>query len=79
MQHLEGSGTPVVYIGRTVLKGQQRQILKISSVYSYTTAYTCISRLGNRFRLITSHHRAVLCKGRNILPKCSHKFLLYGF
>jgi len=21
MQHLEGSGTPVVYIGRTVLKG----------------------------------------------------------
>jgi len=22
MQHLEGSGTPVQYIGRTVLKGQ---------------------------------------------------------
>jgi len=22
MQHLEGSGTPVLYIGRTVLKGQ---------------------------------------------------------
>jgi len=21
MQHLEGSGTPVIYIGRTVLKG----------------------------------------------------------
>ena len=23
MQHLEGSGRPVLYIGRTVLKGQQ--------------------------------------------------------
>jgi hypothetical protein len=22
MQHLEGGGTPVIYIGRTVLKGQ---------------------------------------------------------
>jgi hypothetical protein len=22
MQHLEGSGTPVLYIGRTILKGQ---------------------------------------------------------
>ena len=22
MQHLEGSGTPVLYIGRTVLKGE---------------------------------------------------------
>jgi hypothetical protein len=24
MQHLEGSGTPVLYIGRTVLKGKKR-------------------------------------------------------
>jgi hypothetical protein len=23
MQHLEGSGTPVLYMGRTVLKGEQ--------------------------------------------------------
>ena len=27
MQHLEGSGTPVLYIGRTVLKGQNTQYL----------------------------------------------------
>jgi len=24
MQHLEGSGTPVLYIGRTVLKGKKK-------------------------------------------------------
>jgi hypothetical protein len=28
MQHLEGSGTPVLYIGRTVLKGKHRVIHK---------------------------------------------------
>jgi len=27
MQHLEGSGTPVLYIGRTVLKGYGRTVL----------------------------------------------------
>jgi len=26
MQHLEGSGTPVLYIGRTVLKGYLRGV-----------------------------------------------------
>jgi len=28
MQHLEGSGTPVLYIGRTVLKGQTHSKIK---------------------------------------------------
>jgi len=28
MQHLEGSGTPVLYIGRTVLKGETYIILQ---------------------------------------------------
>jgi protein-disulfide isomerase len=28
MQHLEGSGTPVLYIGRTVLKGYIKIVLK---------------------------------------------------
>jgi len=27
MQHLEGSGTPVLYVGHTVLKGQVNQYL----------------------------------------------------
>jgi len=38
MQHLEGSGTPVLYIGRTVLKG-----------YTYTdyTYKTKLPRLAN--------------------------------
>jgi hypothetical protein len=31
MQHLEGSGTPVLYIGRTVLKGQ--------TIYSRVTSF----------------------------------------
>ena len=30
MQHLEGSGTPVLYIGRTVLKGQKDKLLTVS-------------------------------------------------
>jgi len=30
MQHLEGSGTPVLYIGRTVLKGQKSVELGVS-------------------------------------------------
>jgi len=29
MQHLEGSGTPVLYIGRRVLKGYEVQIMKL--------------------------------------------------
>jgi len=27
MQHLEGSGTPVLYIGRTVLKGSFARVI----------------------------------------------------
>jgi hypothetical protein len=38
MQHLEGSGTPVLYIGRTVLKGQC--LLKLS--LPFTGPYVCI-------------------------------------
>jgi hypothetical protein len=34
MQHVEGSGTPVLYIGRTVLKG--KHLPKSYSVRSYT-------------------------------------------
>jgi hypothetical protein len=36
MQHLEGSGTPVLYIGRTVLKGWLH--ITIFELYQY-----CIS------------------------------------
>ena len=32
MQHLEGSGTPVLYIGRTVLKGYSAPIIKLTAV-----------------------------------------------
>jgi hypothetical protein len=32
MQHLEGSGTLVLYIGRTVLKGQCFDLLIVSSI-----------------------------------------------
>ena len=35
MQHLEGSGTPVLYIGRTVLKGELNNVTK----YSLTTLF----------------------------------------
>ena len=35
MQHLEGSGTPVLYIGRTVLKGEKNIKVYIK------TALTC--------------------------------------
>ena len=31
MQHLEGSGTPVLYIGRTVLKGKLLHLVGINS------------------------------------------------
>ena len=33
MQHLEGSGTPVLYIGRTVLKGQNSSLLGCNAVF----------------------------------------------
>jgi hypothetical protein len=37
MQHLEGSGTPVLYIGRTVFKDWKTFLKKIkTSVYSVT-------------------------------------------
>jgi hypothetical protein len=29
MQHLEGSGTPVLYLGRTVLKGSERLYIDV--------------------------------------------------
>jgi hypothetical protein len=30
MQHLEGNGTPVLYIGRTVVKGKMEETVKYS-------------------------------------------------
>jgi hypothetical protein len=33
MQHLEGSDTPVLYIGRTVLKGQSVLVLVCLMIY----------------------------------------------
>jgi hypothetical protein len=43
MQHLEGSGTPVLYIGRTVLKGSSSLsvifISKFNSIY-YSVKFT---------------------------------------
>jgi hypothetical protein len=43
MQHLEGRGTPVLYIGRTVLKGQYFQILPIMKLF--TEAYNASHHL----------------------------------
>jgi len=34
MQHLEGSGTPVLYIGRTVLKGEVN-VYKMKGLYKF--------------------------------------------
>ena len=38
MQHLEGSGTPVLYIGRTVLKGQCVDKHMAGGVYFLTSS-----------------------------------------
>jgi hypothetical protein len=32
MQHLEGSGTPVLYIGRTVLKGKDGELARLHTL-----------------------------------------------
>ena len=51
MQHLEGSGTPVLYIGRTVLKGYvERQFslfltMKITNKLHYIDEFIIPSRL----------------------------------
>jgi hypothetical protein len=47
MQHLEGSGTPVLYIGRTVLKGYITFALKLTLKSSYM------------FRCEKHHHQGV--------------------
>jgi hypothetical protein len=31
MEHLEGSGTPVLYMGRTVLRGQSGEVVRLES------------------------------------------------
>jgi hypothetical protein len=36
MQHLEGSGTPVLYVGRTVLKGYVPYAATIPIVTNFT-------------------------------------------
>jgi hypothetical protein len=62
MQHLEGSGTPVLYIGRTVLKGQTREqrlvpihktTLRHTPEYSYVASQYIIS--ATRF----TEHRSI--------------------
>jgi hypothetical protein len=37
MQHLEGSGTPVLYIGRKVLKGKNTEQLLLHASVSFET------------------------------------------
>jgi len=53
MQHLEGSGTPVLYIGRTVLKGYTQIAVTMYLVYRSTIKYSslelCINTLLNIF------------------------------
>ena len=42
MQHLEGSGTPVLYIGRTVLKGlslEWRRAIFVHHPYTHNPPY----------------------------------------
>jgi len=43
MQHLEGSGTPVLYIGRTVLKGQRTANFH---TFSWKTTVQCTAVTG---------------------------------
>ena len=44
MQHLEGSGTPVLYIGRTVLKAPWNESLLVCSFQSHTFHSLIITR-----------------------------------
>jgi hypothetical protein len=45
MQHLEGSGTPVLYVGRTVLKGQLLKLIFDNVILSYNTFKNCVDIL----------------------------------
>jgi len=54
MQHLEGSGTPVLYIGRTVLKGCPRLLIQyICSYLPYLEAVSYIHNMNTRHVLVT--------------------------
>jgi hypothetical protein len=53
MQHLEGNGTPVLYIGRTVLKGVKKRVEKwsngtwqIAAAIATVAAVCCVSAAG---------------------------------
>jgi len=51
MQHLEGSGTPVLYIGRTVLKGEYSKIL-----HGVHIAFMCFVRLSQQKATFALHN-----------------------
>jgi hypothetical protein len=53
MQHLEDSGTPVLYIGRTVLRGKKKTFyLRLSHTYPFDTQDDQVIRLSFTGRVI---------------------------
>jgi hypothetical protein len=75
MQHLEGSGTPVLYIGRTVLKGSelgghQRFLSQDQSIWGYLRQ--SISRKLSSPYVETKNPRCVIQPQTCFVPKKTH-------